>query len=66
MTHLYVLLQFDHKIEDRIIDEHKNRVIARRLWTMGLALSAGLGMLAVVFGYLKITGKRVKGARARG
>jgi hypothetical protein len=54
MTNLHVLLQFDRKVKEQILEEHKNCVIARRLWTTGIVLAVGLAMLAAVYGFLKM------------
>ena len=54
MISLHVLLQFDRKVKDRILEENQRAIIARRLWIAGVWLTAGLTLMAVVYGYLKI------------
>jgi phosphate/sulfate permease len=56
MTQLHVLLQFDRKVKDRVLKEHRQAVVAHRLWLTGAGLAAALGLLAAAFGYLKFTG----------
>ena len=54
MTRLYVLLQFDRKMKDRIVEEGRRSVVAGRLWLAGGGLAAMLWLLAVMYGYLRI------------
>ena len=60
MTQLHVLLQFDRKVKDRVVEEHRQAVVAHRLWLTGAGLAAALGLLAAAFGYLKFTGAGVR------
>jgi hypothetical protein len=54
MVNLYTLLKFDKKMQDRIVLEHEQALVQRRV---GMA-SGGIGLLLVVlgtlFGYLKL------------
>jgi len=54
MTQLHVLLQFDRKVKDRILEERQRAVVAGRLWMTGGGLAAMLWLLAVMYGYLRI------------
>ncbi len=54
MTHLHVLLQFDRQIKDRVLDEYRRAVVDGRLKKIGGFLVAGLTLVTVAFGYLKI------------
>ena len=54
MTWLHVLLQFDRKIKDRILEEHRQAIIGRRLQAVATWSAMGLALLTVAFGYLKI------------
>jgi len=54
MTRLHVLLQFDRKIKDRVLEEYKRGIIARRLWIAGGGLASVLGVLALFYGFLRI------------
>ncbi len=62
MTRLYVLLQFDRKAREQILEEYRRGVVAGRLWIAGGGLAAVLWLLAVTYGYLRIdlktSGKR--------
>ncbi len=58
MTQLHVLLRFDRKVKDRILEAHRQAVVEGRLWLTGSVVLAGLGLLAVLYGYLKM-GQRV-------
>jgi hypothetical protein len=51
-----VLLEFDRKVRDRVLEEHRRSVVARRLRFTGVGLAAGLVLLGVLYGYLKATG----------
>ena len=62
MTQLHVLLQFDRKVKDRVVEEHRQAVVAHRLRLAGVGLVTALGLLAAAFGYLKFTGFRVQGS----
>jgi hypothetical protein len=54
MTQLHVLLQFDRKVKNRIVDERRRAVVAGRLWMTGGGLAWVLWLLAVMYGYLRI------------
>ena len=54
MTWLHVLLQFDRKIKDRILEEHRQAIIGRRLHVAATWSAIALALLTVAFGYLKI------------
>ena len=53
MTQLHLRLQFDPEMKDRILEEHRRGIVAARLWMLGVGSAALLGLLAVIFGYLK-------------
>jgi hypothetical protein len=53
MNRLYVLLQFDRKVKDRVLDEYRRNVVAGRLWIAGGCLAGVLWLLAVMYGYLR-------------
>jgi hypothetical protein len=53
MARLYVLLQFDRKVKDRILDEYRRNVVVGRLWITGGGLAGVLWLLAVMYGYLR-------------
>ena len=54
MIWLHVLLQFDRKIKDRILEEHRQAIIGQRLHAAATWSAIGLALLTVAFGYLKI------------
>jgi len=61
MTHLYLLLEFDSRMKDRVAQEWKQvreekrqALIARRLWRTGMGVAAGLLLLATLFLTLRI------------
>lgn len=54
MVHLHVLLEFDRKFKDRVLEEHRQAVIAGRLQAVAAWTAIGLVLLTVLFGYLKI------------
>ena len=64
MTSLHVLLQFDQKVKDRILEEHRRAIVAGQLWIMEVWLTAGLSLLALVYGYLRAD--LASGGRHRG
>ena len=64
MTQLHVLLQFDRRVKDRVLEEHQRAIVAGRLWLTGVGLTVGLAGLAVLYGYLRMTG--AKGASSIG
>ncbi len=53
-TSLHVLLEFDRKVNDDIKKMWKETIVQQRLWYAGTGLATILGLLAVVFGSLKI------------
>jgi hypothetical protein len=54
MNRLHVLLQFDRKVKDRVLEEYRRGVVAGRLWLAGGGLAAVLWFLAAAYGYLRI------------
>jgi hypothetical protein len=54
MTWLHVLLQFDRKAKERILEEHRQAIISERLRVVARWAAIGLSLLTVAFGYLKI------------
>ena len=58
MTQLHLLLQFDRKLKDRVLEENQRAVVAGRLWYAGIGLAAVLVVLAAGYGYLKVTGTK--------
>ena len=54
MTQLHVLLQFDRKLKDRVLEEHRQAIVGRRLRAVAAWAAIGLALLTVAFGYLKI------------
>ncbi len=58
MVQLHVLLEFDRKVKDRVLEEHRRGVVTRRLRFTGVGLAAGLMLLGALYGYLKVTGTR--------
>ena len=54
MTWLHVQLQFDRKVKDRILEEHRQAIIGQRLQAMATWSATALALLTVAFGYLKI------------
>jgi hypothetical protein len=59
MTQLHVLLQFDRRMKDRVLEAHQRGIVAGRLWNAGIGLAAVLAVLTGAWGYLKITGRRM-------
>ncbi len=62
MVRLHVLLEFDRKVKDRAVEEHKRGVVGRRLRLTGIGLAAGLALLGAFYGYLKATGMKAEGS----
>jgi hypothetical protein len=58
MYQLHLLLQFDRKAKEEIIDACRDRQVERRLWQVGAAALAVLGLLAAAYGCLKIAPTR--------
>jgi hypothetical protein len=54
MTQLHVLLQFDSKVKDRIVEERQRGIVTSRLWMGAAGLAAVLWLLAVIYGYLRL------------
>jgi hypothetical protein len=54
MTQLHLLLKFDRKVKDRVLEEHRRVVVDERLWVAGVWAAIGLGLLTAAFGYLKL------------
>jgi hypothetical protein len=54
MTRLHVLVEFDHKIKERILREHERRGVAGRLGWAGVGLASVLAILAAWYAYLRI------------
>ncbi len=54
MIWLHVLLQFDRKVKDHVLEAHRQAVVHRRLWEGGTWAAAVLAMLGTAFGCLKI------------
>ena len=61
MTHLYLLLEFNSKMKDRVLEEWKQvreekrqALVARRLWRTGIGVAAGLLLVATLFMALRI------------
>jgi hypothetical protein len=53
MTQLHVLLRFDRQVKERILEAYRQTVVSGRLWLTGVTVLAGLGLLALLYGYLK-------------
>jgi hypothetical protein len=58
MTQLHLRLEFDRKLKDRVLEEHKRRIVADRLWYGGIGLAAVLAVLTGAYGYLRMTGAK--------
>ena len=61
MTTLHVLLEFDRKAKDRVLDELRRTKVAGRLWLAGFGWVVWLALLGGVYGYLRISGSRKSG-----
>ena len=57
MTTLHVLLAFDHKAKDRVLDEYRQQRVSGRLWSAGLVWAGWLALLGVVYGSLRLAGR---------
>ena len=64
MKQLHVLLQFDHKMRDRIHEARTNAIITERLIYTGTGVGGGLLLLAILFALLKFD--QVTGGARRG
>jgi hypothetical protein len=53
MTRLHVLLAFDQDVKNRVVEAHRQGIVAWRIRVMGVVLGVVLGLLAVAYGYLK-------------
>lgn len=58
MYQLHLLVQFDRKAKERILDACQDLQVEQRLWLVGAAAMGLLGMLAAAYGYLKVTAAR--------
>ncbi len=58
MTQLYVLLQFDRKAREQIADACQQGVVQRRVWFAGEGMAAVMGVLALLYGSLKLAAAR--------
>ena len=54
MVWLHVLLKFDRKLKDQVLEAYGRATVNRRLQLVGVWAAVGLGLLTVAFGYLKI------------
>ena len=54
MVNLHVLLEFDHAVKERILEEHRRAAVGRRMWVLGVGLASLLAVLGVLYGYLRI------------
>jgi hypothetical protein len=54
MTWLHALVSFDHKMKDRVLQQYRRSIVDERLLLTGVWAALALGLLATVFGYLKI------------
>ena len=54
MVWLHVLLKFDRKLKDQVLEAYGRATVNRRLQLVGAWAALGLGLLTVAFGYLKI------------
>lgn len=53
MTQLHVLLEFDRKFKERVLDQRHRAIVASRLRTTAMWAAVGLILLTTVFAYLK-------------
>lgn len=56
MTTQHVLLEFDRKAKDRVLDELQRTAVAGRLWFAGVGWAVWLALLGGVYGYLRNVG----------
>lgn len=64
MTELHVLLQFDRKVKDRVLEAYREAAVTDRLQAVAGWAALGLSLLAVCFAYLKtdlVTGGLYRG-----
>lgn len=61
MTRLHVLLEFDRKAKDRVLDQLRRTKVAGRLWFAGVGWAVWLALLGGVYGYLRIAGSKKSG-----
>jgi hypothetical protein len=54
MVSLHVLLEFDRSVKERILEQWRRAAIGRRIWVLGAGLASLLGVLAGVYGYLRV------------
>ena len=55
MVTLHLLLEFDRKARDRVVDEHRRLLVADRIWYAGLGFSAWIVILGVAYSALKLS-----------
>lgn len=55
MITLHVLLEFDRKARDRVVDERRRLLVADRIWYAGLGFSAWIVILSVAYSTLKLS-----------
>lgn len=55
MITLHVLLEFDRKARDRVLDERRRLLVANRIWYAGLGFSAWIVILGVAYSTLKLS-----------
>jgi hypothetical protein len=54
MVNLYALLQFDKKLQDRIVREHEQALVQRRVGVTAGGMGLVIVVLGTLFGYLKL------------
>ncbi len=61
MTTRHILLEFDRKAKDRVLDQLRRTKVAGRLWFAGVGWAVWLALLGGVYGYLRIAGSKKSG-----
>jgi hypothetical protein len=57
MKQLHVLLQFDRKLKERVIDEHRQTTISHRLKICAAGAASVLAVLATAYTYLRVSSR---------
>lgn len=58
MTTQHILLEFDRKAKDRVLDQLRRTKVAGRLWFAGIGWAVWLALLGGVYGCLRIAGSK--------
>jgi hypothetical protein len=58
MVNLHVLLELDHAVKQRILEQLRQAAVGRRMWTLGVGMASLLAVLGVFYVYLRVGVRR--------